>query len=105
MALIRLWAICPRLTQRMDLGEAQSLNTGALNALAFIHALWFGEWKGQQVKVVTSFDKVAEVYDDVTEETVEAFVESMRGQKVEWKLPERGNEIVLKPISVTEETK
>lgn len=102
MALIRLWAICPKLTQRMDLGDAQALAENALHTLSLVHALWFGEWKGQTVKVTTSFDRVAEVYDDVTEEVVEAFAQSARGQTVEWKLPVQGQEIVLTPISVEE---
>lgn len=102
MALIRLWAICPKLTQRMDLGDAQSLSSNALHTLSLVHALWFGEWKGQSVKVTTSFDRVAEVFDDVTEEVVEAFTQSVRGQSVEWKLPVQAPEIILNAISVEE---
>jgi hypothetical protein len=73
----------------MDLGEAMDLHQSALQSLSFVHALWFGDWKGQKVHVVTSFDKVAEVYTDRTEEFVEAFSESARGAVITWKIPDQ----------------
>lgn len=81
MSLFRLVAACDRRQEKISIGASTGGDHESFMARVLVYTGWQGVWAGERTKIVTTADRIVELYQDVTDEAVMAYRRSTAGRR------------------------